>query len=155
VREDDCLTGSFQVWINQGDIILLSLRDFQDDKADVIVKYTADEARNLKVRFHFQTLSTIANPSNRHTENYQRMRRSTRRILMARTTRDAHSSLPTMVKSILMISSYCFTGHFLRLLSTSKPFAAMIEIDAHTQASYGANGASLPNRKPSLWLVCD
>jgi len=36
------------VWINQGDIILLSLREFQDDKADVIVKYTADEARNLK-----------------------------------------------------------------------------------------------------------
>jgi translation initiation factor 1A len=36
----------FQVWINQGDIVLLSLRDFQDDKADVIVKYTADEARN-------------------------------------------------------------------------------------------------------------
>ena len=35
-----------QVWINQGDIVLLSLRDFQDDKADVIVKYTADEARN-------------------------------------------------------------------------------------------------------------
>lgn len=35
-----------QVWINQGDIILLSLRDFQDDKADVIVKYTADEARS-------------------------------------------------------------------------------------------------------------
>lgn len=39
-----------QVWINQGDIILLSLRDFQDDKADVIVKYTADEARSLKVK---------------------------------------------------------------------------------------------------------
>ena len=35
-----------KVWINQGDIILLSLRDFQDDKADVIVKYTADEARS-------------------------------------------------------------------------------------------------------------
>lgn len=35
-----------QVWINQGDIVLLSLRDFQDNKADVIVKYTADEARN-------------------------------------------------------------------------------------------------------------
>lgn len=34
------------MWINQGDIVLLSLRDFQDDKADVIVKYTADEARN-------------------------------------------------------------------------------------------------------------
>ena len=24
------------------------MREFQDDKADVIVKYTADEARNLK-----------------------------------------------------------------------------------------------------------
>jgi initiation factor 1A len=35
-----------QVWINQGDIILISLRDFQDDKADVIVKYTSDEARS-------------------------------------------------------------------------------------------------------------
>lgn len=37
-----------QVWINGGDIILLGLRDFQDTKADVILKYTADEARNLK-----------------------------------------------------------------------------------------------------------
>ncbi|KAI9631417.1 hypothetical protein KEM48_014391 [Puccinia striiformis f. sp. tritici PST-130] len=37
-----------KVWINQGDIILISLRDFQDDKADVIQKYTTDEARNLK-----------------------------------------------------------------------------------------------------------
>jgi hypothetical protein len=41
-----------QVWINQGDIVLLSLRDFQDDKADVIVKYSADEARNRKYRSH-------------------------------------------------------------------------------------------------------
>src|SRR5579862_9772708 len=37
-----------KVWINQGDIILLSLREFQDAKGDVILKYTADEARNLK-----------------------------------------------------------------------------------------------------------
>ncbi len=37
-----------KVWIGQGDIILLSLRDFQDEKADVILKYTADEARSLK-----------------------------------------------------------------------------------------------------------
>ena len=34
--------------INQGDIILLSLRDYQDDKGDVILKYNADEARALK-----------------------------------------------------------------------------------------------------------
>lgn len=38
----------FQVWINPGDIILIGLRDFQDAKADVILKYTPDEARNLK-----------------------------------------------------------------------------------------------------------
>merc|ERR1712216_521963 len=38
-----------RVWIGQGDIILLGLREFQDEKADVIMKYAADEARNLKV----------------------------------------------------------------------------------------------------------
>ncbi|KAK9447388.1 nucleic acid-binding protein [Limtongia smithiae] len=37
-----------KVWINQGDIILLSLRDFQDNQGDVILKYNADEARSLK-----------------------------------------------------------------------------------------------------------
>jgi len=37
-----------KVWINQGDIILLSLRDYQDEKGDVILKYSADEARKLK-----------------------------------------------------------------------------------------------------------
>ena len=31
--------------------MLLSLREFQDDKADVIVKYTPDEARNCKSRY--------------------------------------------------------------------------------------------------------
>jgi translation initiation factor 1A len=39
-----------RVWIGQGDIILVGLREFQDEKADVILKYMADEARNLKVR---------------------------------------------------------------------------------------------------------
>ncbi|CDO52002.1 hypothetical protein DV451_000317 [Geotrichum candidum] len=37
-----------KVWINVGDIVLLSLREFQDEQADVIVKYTPDEARTLK-----------------------------------------------------------------------------------------------------------
>lgn len=59
-----------KVWINQGDIILLSLRDYQDEKGDVMyvsnshyaaqppigralttypsLKYSADEARSLK-----------------------------------------------------------------------------------------------------------
>jgi len=37
-----------KVWINQGDIILLSLREYQDDKGDVLMKYAPDEARSLK-----------------------------------------------------------------------------------------------------------
>ena len=37
-----------KVWINQSDIILVGLRDYQDAKADVILKYSSDEARNLK-----------------------------------------------------------------------------------------------------------
>lgn len=37
-----------KVWINQSDIILVGLRDYQDHKADVILKYTAEEARRLK-----------------------------------------------------------------------------------------------------------
>lgn len=37
-----------KVWVNQGDIILIGLRDYQDAKADVILKYTSDEARRLK-----------------------------------------------------------------------------------------------------------
>src|SRR5512144_3029003 len=41
------------VCINQGDIILVGLRDYQDSKADVILKYTSDEARNLKTYGEF------------------------------------------------------------------------------------------------------
>ena len=44
------IRGTFRkrVWINMGDVILLGMRDFQDGKADVILKYTPDEARMLK-----------------------------------------------------------------------------------------------------------
>jgi translation initiation factor 1A len=37
-----------RIWVQQGDIILVGLRDFQDGKADVILKYTDAESRNLK-----------------------------------------------------------------------------------------------------------
>lgn len=37
-----------KVWVNAGDIVLVGLRDYQDEKADVIFKYMADEARSLK-----------------------------------------------------------------------------------------------------------
>lgn len=31
-----------------GDVVLVGLRDYQDAKGDVILKYSADEARQLK-----------------------------------------------------------------------------------------------------------
>lgn len=37
-----------RVWINMSDIILCGLRDYQDDKVDIIHKYTPDEVRNLQ-----------------------------------------------------------------------------------------------------------
>lgn len=37
-----------KVWIAAGDIILVGLRDYQDNKADVILKYMPYEARLLK-----------------------------------------------------------------------------------------------------------
>jgi translation initiation factor 1A len=37
-----------RVWVSVGDILLIGLRDFQDDKADVIHKYSLDEAKKLK-----------------------------------------------------------------------------------------------------------
>ena len=37
-----------KVWVSAGDIVLVGLREYQDDKVDIIHKYNADEARNLK-----------------------------------------------------------------------------------------------------------
>jgi translation initiation factor 1A len=37
-----------KVWINKDDIVLVSLREYQDDKCDVIFKYNPDEIRALK-----------------------------------------------------------------------------------------------------------
>lgn len=39
-----------KVWISQGDIVLLSIREFQPEQADVILKYHPDEARALKAQ---------------------------------------------------------------------------------------------------------
>lgn len=52
--EDKQRTGNIRgkmkkkVWINQGDIVLVSLRGFQDDKCDIIHKYNSDEVKTLK-----------------------------------------------------------------------------------------------------------
>jgi translation initiation factor 1A len=37
-----------KIWISVGDIVLVSLRDFQDHKGDVVHKYAPDESRQLK-----------------------------------------------------------------------------------------------------------
>lgn len=37
-----------RVWINAEDIVLLGLREYQDEKADIILKYTSNEVRSLK-----------------------------------------------------------------------------------------------------------
>lgn len=37
-----------RVWIANGDVILVSLREFENDKCDVISKYNEDEVRKLK-----------------------------------------------------------------------------------------------------------
>jgi translation initiation factor 1A len=38
-----------KVYIRAGDVVLIGLRDYQDEKADIILKYTADETKNLKI----------------------------------------------------------------------------------------------------------
>eukprot|EP01070_Trichotokara_eunicae_P007977 Trichotokara_eunicae@DN5598_c0_g1_i3.p1 len=41
-----------RMWIQMGDIILISVRDFQEEKGDVILKYSPDEARQLRSKGH-------------------------------------------------------------------------------------------------------
>ena len=44
----------------QGDIVLLGMRDYQEDKVDIIHKYNADEARNLKAFGELPETGTFA-----------------------------------------------------------------------------------------------
>ena len=36
-----------KVWISSGDIVLVSLREFQDNKVDILMKYSDDHVRKL------------------------------------------------------------------------------------------------------------
>ena len=38
----------FEVWISGNDIVMVSLRDFQDEKCDIILKYFPEEVKQLK-----------------------------------------------------------------------------------------------------------
>lgn len=49
-KEKICvIPGKFKkkIWIGKDDIILVSIRDFQEDKCDVVYKYSPNEARKL------------------------------------------------------------------------------------------------------------
>ena len=51
-----CVLGHIQVWINQGDIVLISLRDYQDAKADVILNTTPTKPVIWKHTVNFQKM---------------------------------------------------------------------------------------------------
>lgn len=60
-KERQChVRGKFRkkVWINKDDVILIGLRDYQDEKADVIHKYSMDEARQLRNMGHIPDRGT-------------------------------------------------------------------------------------------------
>ena len=50
-----------KVWINKDDIVLISLRNFQDGKADVIHKYNPDEIMELKAKNHLPNKGQLNN----------------------------------------------------------------------------------------------
>jgi translation initiation factor 1A len=37
-----------KVWINKDDVVLVSIREYQDNRCDIIFKYTTDEVKTLK-----------------------------------------------------------------------------------------------------------
>ncbi len=46
-----------KIWIARGDVVLVSLREFQDDKCDIIHKYTTEESHDLR-KFEEITFNT-------------------------------------------------------------------------------------------------
>jgi translation initiation factor 1A len=47
-----------RVWINTGDVVLISMREFEDSKGDIIHKYTTTEAEYLKQSRKFDPQDT-------------------------------------------------------------------------------------------------
>lgn len=58
-----------RVWMAQGDIVLVSVREFQDDRYDIVLKYTPEEVHKLVKKneipeFFLDGLSTTAEDNN-------------------------------------------------------------------------------------------
>ena len=49
-----------RIWINLNDLVLVSLRDFQDDKADIMYKYESYEINDLKHKNDLPDLGELA-----------------------------------------------------------------------------------------------
>lgn len=55
-----------RVWIRKDDIVLVSIREYQDDKCDIIWKYTPEEIEDLK---SMKELPNIKSESNNNESN--------------------------------------------------------------------------------------
>lgn len=58
-----------KVWMGIGDLILISLRSYQDGKADIIGKYSAEEGRKLKLLGELPNNALIKESSNDEDED--------------------------------------------------------------------------------------
>eukprot|EP00917_Polyrhabdina_sp_WS-2016_P008417 GHVP01018860.1.p1 GENE.GHVP01018860.1~~GHVP01018860.1.p1 ORF type:complete len:133 (+),score=38.17 GHVP01018860.1:17-415(+) len=53
-----------KVWVEAGDILLVSLRDFQDGTADILLKYSFEEAKALRAGGHLPDITTTGEVAN-------------------------------------------------------------------------------------------
>lgn len=53
-----------KVWISVGDIVLVSIREFQNSKADIIHKYTFEESKILKEYGEIDFITSISKEDN-------------------------------------------------------------------------------------------
>lgn len=58
-----------RIWIAKGDFVLISLRSFQDYKADIILKYSIDDTRNLIKSNEIKNLKIEINEINEDNED--------------------------------------------------------------------------------------
>jgi translation initiation factor 1A len=66
------IAGSLHQWILKEDIVLIGLRDFEKDKADIVWRYTAEESRKLMRAGEIQDSIRInEQPSDKNSSNVE------------------------------------------------------------------------------------